>query len=75
MMPYDTYRLYQVERARSTHEIHHADRRAARLSSAVSGLFRAITQTARRPHPAAPAGRPVTRAGVLVPASPRAGQR
>ena len=56
MMPYDTYRLYQVERAKSPREIHHADQRAAQLASAVSGLFRAITQTARTAHPAAPGG-------------------
>ena len=56
MMPYDTYRLYQAERARSPREIHHADQRAAQLASAVSGLFRAITQAARRPYPAAPGG-------------------
>jgi hypothetical protein len=47
MMPYDTYRLYQAKRAKSPREIHHADQRAAQLASAVSGLFRAITQTAR----------------------------
>jgi hypothetical protein len=52
MMPYDTYRLYQAERARSPREI----QRAAQLASAVSGLFRAITQTARRPYPSAPDG-------------------
>jgi hypothetical protein len=56
MMPYDTYRLYQAKRAKSPREIHHADQRAAQLASAVSGLFRAITQTARRAHPAAPGG-------------------
>jgi hypothetical protein len=53
MMPYDTYRLYQAERSKSPREIHHADQRAAQLASAVSGLFRAITQTAHRPHPSA----------------------
>ncbi len=56
MMPYDTYRLYQAERTKSSHEIQHADLWAAQLASAVSGLFRAITRTARRPHPAAPSG-------------------
>jgi hypothetical protein len=45
MMPYDTYRLYQAERSKSPREIHNADQRAAQLASAVSGLFRAITQT------------------------------
>ncbi len=56
MMPYDTYRLYQAERAKSPREIDHADQRAAQLASAVSGLFRAITQIARRPSPSAPGG-------------------
>ncbi len=56
MMPYDSYRLYQAERTKSPREIQHADLWAAQLASAVSGLFRAITHTARRPHPAAPGG-------------------
>ena len=56
MMPYATYRLYQAERTKSSREIHNADQWAAQLAAAVSGLFRAITQTARRPHPAAPGG-------------------
>lgn len=54
MMPYDTYRLYQIERAKSLREIHHADQRAAQLASAVSGLFQALTRTARRPRLAVP---------------------
>ncbi len=56
MMPYDTYRLYQAERAKGPGEIHHADQQAARLASAVPGLLQAITQAARRLHPAAPGG-------------------
>ena len=43
-MPYDTYRLYQIERAKSPYEIQRADRQAALFSSAVSELFRAIAQ-------------------------------
>jgi hypothetical protein len=56
MMPYDTYRLYQVERAKSPREIQRADGQAALLASAISRLFRAIAQAplaARRPYPAA----------------------
>jgi len=56
MMPYDSYRSYQAERAKSPREIHDADQRAAQLASIVPGLFRAITQNARRPHLAAPGG-------------------
>ena len=44
MMPYDTYRLYEVERGKSPYEIQRADRQAALYFSAVSGLFRAIAQ-------------------------------
>ena len=44
MMPYDTYRLYQVERAKSPAEIRHADEQAGRLASAASSMFRGITR-------------------------------
>jgi hypothetical protein len=44
MMPYDTYRLYQVERAKSSAEVRRADEQAARVASAVSSLFRGITR-------------------------------
>jgi hypothetical protein len=67
MMPYDTYRLYQIERTKSPAEVRHADEQAARLASAASSLFRSITrpwQAMRRrsrtathdlPRPACPA--------------------
>ena len=61
MMPYDTYRLYQIERANSPGEVHRADEQAARVASAVSSLFRSITQPARavrRPVPAPAPGLP-----------------
>ena len=54
MMPYDTYRLYQVERAKSSAEVRHADEHAARVASAASSLFRGITRpwrAMRRPSP------------------------
>jgi len=49
MMPYDTYRMYQVERAKSPGEIQRSAEQAARLASAVAWLFRAFTRPARRP--------------------------
>ncbi len=56
MMPYDTYRLHQIERAKSPAEVHRADEQAAWVASAVSSLLRGITRPARavrRPFPAA----------------------
>jgi hypothetical protein len=54
MIPYDTYRLYQVERAKSPAEVRRADEQAARVASGVSSLFRGITRpwrAMRRPPP------------------------
>jgi len=56
MMPYDTYRLHLVGRAKSPAEVRRADEQAARVASAVSSLLRGITRPARavrRPFPAA----------------------
>ena len=56
MMPYDTYRLHQIERAKSPGEVRRADEQAAGIASAVSSLLRGITWPARavrRPFPAA----------------------
>lgn len=47
MMPYDIYRLYQAERAKSSAEIQRADMQAARLVCAVASLFRSITRPVR----------------------------
>jgi hypothetical protein len=58
-MPYDSYRLYQIERGKNPAEIRRADEQAARFASAVSTLLRAITpsaRAARRPYPAAGGG-------------------
>ena len=41
-MPYDTYRLYQIERTTSPAEVRRADEQAARAASAVSSLLRSI---------------------------------
>ncbi len=43
MMPYDTYRLYQIERPKSAAEIRCAEERAGRMSAAIAGLARRLT--------------------------------
>jgi len=56
MVPYDTYRIYQIERAKSLAEVRRADAQAALVASAISSLFRGITwpvRTVRKPVPAA----------------------
>ena len=56
MVPYDTYRIYQIERAKSPAEVRRTDQQAAQLASALSSLFRGITRpgrAVRRPSPAA----------------------
>ena len=61
MMPSDSYRLYQIERAKTPAEICRADEQAARLSAAMSSLFRGIARPVRavlRPAPAAARGLP-----------------
>jgi hypothetical protein len=55
MMPYDTYRIYQIERAKSLAEVRRADEQAAWFGSAASSLFGGITRPVRaiwRLHPA-----------------------
>lgn len=47
MMPYNSCRLYQIERAKSPAEIRRADEQAARLASAASSLFRSVTRPVR----------------------------
>jgi hypothetical protein len=51
MMPYDTYRLYQADRATSPAEVRCADERAGRLAAAASRLFRSVTRPPRGPYP------------------------
>jgi hypothetical protein len=61
MMPNDTYRLFQLERANSLSEIRRADEQAARLAVAASSLYRGITRPVRamrRPSTAAACGLP-----------------
>ena len=47
MMPYDSYRLYQIERTKSRAEIRRGEEQAARLASAFSSLSRGITRRSR----------------------------
>jgi len=61
MVPYDTYRIHQIERAKSPAEVRRADEQAARVALAIASLFRGITglmRAARRPAPAAVPGMP-----------------
>jgi hypothetical protein len=62
MMPYDTYRLHQIERAKSPAEVRRADQQAARIASAISSsLFLGITRpvrAVRKPFPATVPGLP-----------------
>jgi hypothetical protein len=77
MMPYDTYRLYQLERTKSPREIQCAGRQAAQFAAALSGPFRAIATAlwaVRKPYSASrsrgasswaePAVRRTTMAGI-----------
>jgi len=57
MVPYDTYRIYQIERAKSLAEVRRADAQAARVVSAISSLFLGITRPARNVRRAAPGRR------------------
>jgi len=45
-MPYDTYRLYQIQRTKSSAEIRRADEQTARIASAIAALFEVITRRA-----------------------------
>jgi hypothetical protein len=47
MMPYDSYRLYQIERPKSPADNLRADEQAARLASAASSMFRGLTRPVR----------------------------
>jgi hypothetical protein len=61
MMPYDIYRIYQTERAKSPAEVRRADEQAAQVACAVSSLLRGLTRpvrAVRRPFPAAVPGLP-----------------
>jgi hypothetical protein len=47
VMPYDAYRLYQIERTKSAAEIRRDDEQAARIAFALAALFEAITRRRR----------------------------
>jgi hypothetical protein len=46
-MPYDAYRLHQIERAKGPGGALRADEQAARLVSAMSSLFRLVARPVR----------------------------
>jgi hypothetical protein len=61
MMPYDTYRICQIDRDKSLGEVRRADEQAARFASAVSSLSGGITRPVRaiwRLYPAGSRGLP-----------------
>jgi hypothetical protein len=58
MTPYDTYRIHQIERAKSTAEVRRADAQAAQLASAVSTLFRVLVMPVRAAHRPSPPAAP-----------------
>ena len=74
MMPYDAYRLYQVERAKSSTGVQRADEQLGQLAAAASWLVRGITQPARavwRPYSAVARGvpraaEPADRRGAMI---------
>ena len=43
MMPYEPYKLYQIERPKTATEIRLADERTGQLAAAAAGLFRQLT--------------------------------
>jgi hypothetical protein len=51
MMPYDTYRLYQIERPKTAAEIRIADERAGQLAAAAAGLVRQLARAGHRRRP------------------------
>jgi len=56
VVPYDTYRIHQIERAKTLAEVRRADQQTARLASAISSLFHGLmrpVRAARRPSLAA----------------------
>jgi hypothetical protein len=62
-VPYDTYRIHQIERARSHADVRRAGEQAAQLASVISSLFHGIPASASRAQaipgrsvPAAPPG-------------------
>jgi hypothetical protein len=61
MVPYDTYRIYHIECAKSPTDVRRADEQAARVASALSSLLRGIgrpVRAVRRPSSIAARARP-----------------
>jgi len=46
-MPYDSYRLYQIQRTKSSAEIRRADEQAARIAAALAAVLEVITRRRR----------------------------
>jgi hypothetical protein len=44
MMPYESYRLYQIERPKTAAEIRRADEHAGRLAAAVARMLAQLTR-------------------------------
>jgi hypothetical protein len=58
MMPYETYRLYDIERPKTAAELRFADERTGRLAAATAGTFRRLTALLRRQAPSPQVPRP-----------------
>jgi hypothetical protein len=56
MVPYDTYRIYQIERAKSLAEVQRVDEQAAQFAAVVSSLFGGIMRPVRAVRALHPAG-------------------
>lgn len=63
MMPYQTYRLYQIERPKTAAEIRIETDHAGRTAAAIAGALRRLTQAAMP--------RPAERDRAMDPATPR----
>jgi len=49
MTPYDTYRVYQIDRAKSLAEIQRANEQTARAAIGVASVFRGIARAVTHP--------------------------
>jgi len=56
MVPYDAYRIHEIERAKSLAEVQRADEQAARVAYAVSSLLRGVACSVRARAQAIPSG-------------------
>jgi hypothetical protein len=56
VVPYGTYRIYQIERAKGLAEVRRADEQAAWFAAALSSLFGGIMRPVRAMRALHPAG-------------------